>query len=97
MTLKTLLDFIADATNHRRPMFQIPHNLIIPIAYVAEAWTRLTNGSEPFVTLDGINMAKKKMYFSSAKAKNDLGYAPRPASEAFSDAITWFKDNGYLD
>lgn len=97
LTLKMLLDSIADATNNRRPMFRIPHNLIIPIAYLAETWTRMRKQGEPFVTLDGLNMAKKKMYFSSEKAKNDLGYTPRPAEEAINDAITWFKNNGYLE
>ena len=57
----------------------------------------MTKKGEPFVTVDGLNMAKKKMYFSSEKAKNELGYAPRPANEAINDAIAWFKENGYLD
>jgi dihydroflavonol-4-reductase len=41
-------------------------------------------------------MSRKKMYFSSAKAVRDLGYAPRPAREAIADAVAWFKANGYL-
>jgi len=41
-------------------------------------------------------MSKKKMYFSSARAETELGYAHRPAREALADAIDWFKANGYL-
>jgi dihydroflavonol-4-reductase len=69
----------------------------MPIAAMAEAWTRLTGGEEPFVTIDGLKMAKKKMYYSSAKAEQELGYEARPVNEAFVDAISWFRDNGYLD
>jgi dihydroflavonol-4-reductase len=41
-------------------------------------------------------MSKKKMFFSSARAVDELGYAPRPARQALTDAIAWFKANGYL-
>ena len=36
------------------------------------------------------------MYFNSSKALDELGYAPRPAEQAISDAIRWFEENGYL-
>jgi dihydroflavonol-4-reductase len=35
-------------------------------------------------------MARKKMFFSSAKARAALGYAPRPARQAIADAVAWF-------
>ena len=53
-------------------------------------------GREPFTTLDGVRMSRKKMYFSSAKAVRELGYRPRPACEAIADAVAWFAANGYL-
>jgi dihydroflavonol-4-reductase len=46
--------------------------------------------------LDGVRMSRKKMYFSSAKAMRELGYAPRPARQAIADAVAWFGENGYL-
>jgi len=39
-------------------------------------------------------MARKKMFFSSAKARTELGYAPRPAREAVFDAVGWFRAAG---
>ena len=53
-------------------------------------------GREPFVTLDGVRMSRKKMYFSSGKAARELGYKPRPAREAIAVAVEWFNANGYL-
>lgn len=96
MELRDILAEIARITGRRAPTKRIPHRLILPIAYMAEAWTRLTGGEEPFVSVDGVRMAMKKMFFSSAKAERELGYAPRPAKEALSDAVAWFRDNGYL-
>ena len=38
----------------------------------------------------------KKMFFTIAKARRELGYAPRPAEDGIRDAIEWFRANGYL-
>jgi len=36
------------------------------------------------------------MYFSSAKAVQDLGYRWRPPALAFEDALHWFREQGIL-
>ena len=50
--------------------------------------------SEPFVTLDGLRMARKKMFFTSAKAERELGYRARPAADGLADAVAWFRRAG---
>jgi len=64
-----------------------------PVAMVAEAVGRST-GREPFVTRDGLRMARHKMYFSSAKAGRELGYRWRPVEDGLADAIRWFRAGG---
>jgi dihydroflavonol-4-reductase len=96
MELSSILARIARITGQKPPTVKIPHNLILPLGYIAEAWTRISGGTEPFVTVDGIKMAKKKMFFSSAKAQTELGYKSRPAENALIDAISWFRQEGYL-
>ncbi|HZK89812.1 MAG TPA: hopanoid-associated sugar epimerase [Stellaceae bacterium] len=95
MSLAEILGAVARTTGRRPPMFKIPYAAILPIAAGAELMARLT-GREPFTTLDGVRMSRKKMYFSSAKAIRELGYAPRPARQAIADATAWFAANGYL-
>ncbi|MDA0306429.1 MAG: NAD-dependent epimerase/dehydratase family protein [Proteobacteria bacterium] len=96
MALQEILQVVARITGGSAPRIRLPHDLIMPVAVLAEAWTRMVGGGEPFVTVDGLKMAKKKMYFSCAKAKSALGYSPRPAIQALEDAVGWFRDNGYL-
>ena len=96
MTLKEILIELAEITGNQKPRFRIPHNLILPIAYIAEAWARLFGGGQPFVTVDGVRLAKKYMFFSTAKAKRELGFKTIPVRQALYDAIDWFKQNGYL-
>jgi len=49
------------------------------------------------VTRDGVKMARKYMFFSSGKARQDLGYHPRSVREGLSDAVDWFRRNGYCE
>jgi dihydroflavonol-4-reductase len=56
---------------------------------------RLT-GVTPLMTREHLKMARKKMFYSSAKAIAELGYAPRPVRQAVEDAVTWFRANGML-
>jgi len=96
MALADILAAVAALCGRKAPTVRIPHAAILPVAWLAESWTRLTGGSEPFVTVDGIRMARKKMYFSSARAERELGYRARPASDAFADAVAWFREKGYF-
>jgi len=74
----------------------LPHLAVLPIALVAELICRLRGAGEPLATVDGVRMARKHMYFSSAKARRELGYAPRPARQALADAVDWFRGEGRL-
>jgi len=93
LTLAEILRRIAVLVGRKPPTIRVPIPLIWPIAMGAEAWAQLS-GKEPFVTRDGLRMAKKKMFFSSAKARCELGYRARPAQEALADAVTWFRRTG---
>lgn len=95
MTLGQMLAEIARLAGRRPPTIKLPRALIYPIAYGAEAVARVT-GREPFATVDGLRMAKYKMFFSSAKAARELGYRARPASQALAEAFRWFGTAGYL-
>lgn len=96
MSLREILTAVAHITGGRPPRVSLPHGLVFPIAFLMEAWARLTGGAEPMVTTDGVRLSRKRMFFSSAKAVRELGYAPRPAHAAIEEAIAWFRENGYL-
>lgn len=93
LSLAEILRRIARLTGRKPPTLSVPIPAIWPIALVAEGVGRVT-GREPFVTLDGLRMARHKMFFSSAKAMRELGYRPRPAEAGLADAIAWFRQAG---
>ena len=95
LTLAELLGKIAALTQRRPPRLRLPRALVYPLALAAEGLARVTQ-REPFVTLDGLRMAKYKMFFTSAKAERELGYTWRPVEEALRDAVQWFRAMGRL-
>lgn len=95
MTLKEILTGIAAMVGRPPPRLRLSPGLIMPLAYACEAWARLMDGSEPRITVDGVRMSRKYMFFSADKARHDLGFTARPVEEALSDAIEWFRRNGY--
>ena len=95
VSLKEMLAAIAGFVERKPPRVQIPRAPLFPLAYAAEAIAGIT-GKEPFITVDGLKMAKYRMYFSSAKAARELGYRARPYAQAIADAILWFRQVGYL-
>jgi dihydroflavonol-4-reductase len=68
------------------------------VAYAAGAITTAlahVTGKPPLAPLEGVKMARKKMFVTHAKAARDLGFAPGPVDEALKRAIDWFRTNGY--
>jgi dihydroflavonol-4-reductase len=96
MTLKEILVELAAIAGRRPPRVRLPHNLVLPLAYFAEGWARISGGKEPRISRVGVKLARKRMFFSGEKAKRELGFYPRPIAEALGEAVDWFQQNGYL-
>ncbi len=93
--LRDILAMVAEIAGRQPPSIKLDRRLLWPLALASEGLARLT-GIEPLVTRDHLRMARKKMFFSSDKARRDLGYAPRPAREAIVDAVAWFRAAGMV-
>jgi dihydroflavonol-4-reductase len=93
--LADMLGDIARIVGRRAPTLKLPRMILYPIAYGAELLATL-RGVEPFITMDGLRMARHHMFFDDSKARRELGYVSRPYREGLSDAIAWFRGHGYL-
>jgi dihydroflavonol-4-reductase len=95
VALETMLGDIAFLSGRKPPTIKLPRAPLFPLAWGAEAIARLT-GKEPFLTADALRMSRYRMFFSSEKARRELGYTARHYREGLSDALGWFRENGYL-
>lgn len=92
--LGTLLGHIASLGGRRAPV-RLPRAPLWPLALASEGVARMT-GREPMLTLDGLRMARYRMFYLSDKAERVLGHHARPWQEAVGDAIAWFRGAGML-
>ena len=95
VTLAALLADIAHAVGRSPPTVRLPRRLLFPLAWVAEAMAART-GREPLLTVDGLRLARTRMFFTTAKAQQQLAYRARPYAEALDDAIRWYRANGQI-
>ena len=95
VSLQEMLAEVAGIVGRKPPTIRLPRLPLMPLALVSEGWGRMT-GREPMLTRDALRMAKYRMFFSSERAKAELGYTARPWREAVADALGWFRQEGMI-
>jgi len=94
LTLEEILARLARIAHKPAPKIKIPFAMAYAAGAVTTAWAHVT-GRPPLAPLEGIRMARKKMFVSHAKAARELGYAPGSVDAALARAVDWFRRNGY--
>jgi dihydroflavonol-4-reductase len=94
LTLQQILERLALIANKPAPATKVPYALAYAAGVITTAWANVT-GREPMAPLEGVRMARKKMFVTHAKAARDLGFSPAPAEAALRRAVDWFRANGY--
>jgi dihydroflavonol-4-reductase len=95
LTLKQILDKMSAITGIPSPTVKIPFAIAATYAFFEEWITGRMRGREPRATLEEVRMGRKKMYASSARAQQELGFRILPVYPAMREAIDWFRANGY--
>lgn len=89
MTLRQILAMLAEITGRKAPSIEIPYAVAYLAGVVTTAWANVS-GTAPRAPLEAVKMARKKMWVTHDKAAVELGYSPRAARAALSDAVAWF-------
>src|SRR2546427_5487470 len=95
LTLKQVLDILAKITGLSGPRLKIPHNLALGVAYANTIFSRLTF-REPQIPIEGVKIARHKMFVDCSRAQRELGFRPGPVSAALERAVRWYEANGYV-
>jgi dihydroflavonol-4-reductase len=94
LTLEHLLGRLAALSGVPAPRVRIPYAVAYGFALGAEAVARTITKRPPRASLTEVRMARKRMFFDSAKARAALGYRPGPVDDALSRAIEFFRRIG---
>jgi dihydroflavonol-4-reductase len=95
LTLKEVLDTLAKITGLPAPGMKIPHSVALGVAYVESAFSRLL-GKEPGIPVEGVKIARHKMFVDASRARRELGFQPGPVAAALERAVRWYQENGYV-
>jgi dihydroflavonol-4-reductase len=94
-TMKESFGVLEEITGITAPRVRIPYGVAWAAACVSETVSHFT-GNPPKAPLAGVRMARYKMFYSPAKAIRELGLPQTPPKQALSDAVEWFRGNGYV-
>ena len=95
MTLKQILDALAVITGRRAPRLRFPHAVALAAGYVDQVASFMLR-REPRIPLEGVRMARHKMFVDGSKAERELGFAPGPIEPALERAVRWYEEHGYV-
>jgi len=94
MSLIEVFRVLSETSGIPAPERKIPRSVLAPIALACEAWSRV-GGGPPAVSWEAFGLSGRFMYFSSEKARRELGYRSGPAAGALARAVRWFQEKGY--
>jgi dihydroflavonol-4-reductase len=89
LTLAQILQMLAKITGRKAPKIRLPYAVAYCAGACSTAWASVT-GTPPRVPLNGVRMARKKMWVTHEKAQRELGFDPGSAEGALTRAVEWF-------
>jgi dihydroflavonol-4-reductase len=95
LSLKTILEQLAEITGMPAPQHTVPLWLPLSVAWIDEK-ILASLGKKPSVPLDGVRMSAQAMYYDSRKAVEQLGLPQSSIQTALQDAVKWFMEAGYV-
>jgi dihydroflavonol-4-reductase len=95
LALADIFRVLGELTGLRPPRVRLPYAVAWTAAACLEGAARVLGG-RPRVSLTAVRMARKRMFFSTAKAVRELGLPQTDVREALADAVAWFAAHGYV-
>lgn len=95
MTLKQILDTLAQITGRPAPRLKMPHAIALAAGY-ADQWISRLTGRAPQIPVEGVKMSRHRMFVESDKAERELGYKPSSVEAALERAVRWYEGHGYI-
>ena len=73
-------------------LFSLRAWMIFPVVAILELWSKLM-GKPPKVTRKLLELWERYAWYDTSRARNELGWKPRPLQESLRDTIQWMREN----
>jgi dihydroflavonol-4-reductase len=95
-SIGSVFGFLAKLTGLPEPRWRVPYPVALAAAYVSEIVADVCTGRIPAATVTGVKLTRRHMRFDPSRSLNELGLQPRPAMQSLRDAVSWFRQVGWL-
>jgi dihydroflavonol-4-reductase len=95
LTLKQVLDLLAEVSGRPKVRLRIPHWLALAWSYVDVGFARLKPQHMPTATPTKVRLSRRYEFYDPGKAVRELGLPQTPAREPLRKAVEWYRANGY--
>jgi ornithine--oxo-acid transaminase len=96
MSMREILQVLADCSGLPMPRFRVPSSVVIPAGFASALIEGRLLHREPRVPLEAARMSTTKMIFNDDRARSEIGHKSRPARLAIEDSARWFADNDFV-
>ncbi len=93
--MSELMNLLEEITNKPKPKIKLPFNFMYFSGFFAEKFYAILK-KEAVITRDSATILKSDLLVDGSKAKEDLGFSPRPLKESFKAQFEWFKKENYI-
>ncbi len=95
VTMERFMYLLEKYTGIGKPRIKMPYFLAQITAPLTPIYYRFTK-TKPIFTSYSIKVLRSNSFISSRKARNELGFNPRPIRESIYDMVQWLFENGFL-
>jgi dihydroflavonol-4-reductase len=95
MTLMEICQALSKITGLAAPRVHLPYAVAFLAGWFNTKFSKLM-GKTPTISLEGVKMARKRMWVQNDKAVRELSLPQTPPEEALGRAVTWFKEKNYV-
>lgn len=92
-TLREFLEVVGKVSGKRPPRFRIPYGVAWMAGAVSTFVADHITHRPPGVPLNGVKMARHRMYFDPSRAVAELEMPQTPLEDTVRDAVNWFREH----
>ena len=93
LSLREVLESLAAISGRKAPTVRLPYPVAWSVAAGCSLWSTVS-GNPPAVPMDGVRMARRKMFADCGRARRALGFQPGSVTDALRRAVEWFEAQG---
>jgi len=91
-TLREFLEVVGRVAGRRPPRFRIPYGVAWMAGAVSTFVADHVTHRPPSVPINGVKMARHRMFFDPSRAVRELGLPQTPLERTVADAVAWFRE-----